>query len=145
MFPERVLRLIREFSCSLTRPDWKTCKKMTQTEYELLLTNSIMNKAIHNMFKNYHHINTCNTFTIQIGQSFYYKRNKYTIQMINNLTNYIIVYDSNGKRYIGELTIYYKKCLLKNDLHRMEGVYIKNFDKPIYLTHNTFITKNNIL
>ena len=36
MFPERVLRIIREFSRSLTRPDWKTCKKMTQTDYELL-------------------------------------------------------------------------------------------------------------
>ena len=145
MFPERVLRLIREFSCSLTRPDWKTCKKMTQTEYELLLTNSIMNKAIRNMFINYHHINTCRTFTIQNGQSFLYKRNKYTVYMKLNPSSSIIVYDSNGKRYIGTLMINYKQCLLKNDLHRMEGVYIQNFHKPIYLTHNTYIIKNNIL
>uniref|UniRef100_A0A6C0JL07 Uncharacterized protein n=1 Tax=viral metagenome TaxID=1070528 RepID=A0A6C0JL07_9ZZZZ len=144
MFPEKVLRIIREFSRSITRPDWRTCKKMTQTEYELLLTNSIMNKAIRNMFNNYHHINSCNTFTIQSGQSFYYKRNKYTIIM--KVPPYgVIVYDSNGKKYIGELTINYKQCLLKNELHRMEGVYIKNLNKPIYLTHNTYITKNNIL
>ena len=145
MFPERVLRIIREFSRSITRPDWRTCKKMTQTEYELLLTHSIMNKAIKNMFNNYHHINTCNTFTIKNGQTFYYKRNKYTIQMKNNLSNYIIVYDSNGKIYIGSLLINYKQCLLTNDLHRMEGVFIQNDNKPIYLTHNTFITKKNIL
>ena len=145
MFPERVLRIIREFSLSLTRPDWRTCKKMTQTEYEILITHSIMNKAIRNMFNNYHHFNTCNTFTIQNGQSFYYKRNKYTIQMKNNLSNYIIVYDSNGKRYIGTLMINYKQCLLKNDSHRMEGVFIKNDNKSIYLTHNTYISKNNIL
>lgn len=144
MFPERVLRIIREFSRSLTRPDWKTCKKMTQTDYELLLTHSIMNKAIRQMFNNYYHFNTCNTFTIKNGQSFYYKRTIYTISM-KVPSNRIIVHDSNGTKYIGDLTINYKQCLLKNELHRMEGVYIKNLNKPIYLNHATYITKNNIL
>ena len=144
MLPERVLRIIREFSRSLTRPDWRTCKKMTQTEYEVLLTNSIMNKAIKHMFNNYHHFNTCNAFTIKNGQSFYYKRKIYTISM--KVPPYgVIVYDSNGTKYVGELTINYKQCLLKNELHRMEGVYIKNLNKSIYLNHATYISKNNVL
>ena len=142
MLPEKVLRLIREFSRSLTRPDWKTCKKLTQLEYEILLNNSLMNRAIRNMFNNYH-FSTCFSFTIKPGQTFYYKRMIYRIDAKYS-PSCIVVYNSYGDKFIGSTTINYKQCMVKNELHRMEGVYIKKENKTIYLSQNNYISKQNI-
>jgi hypothetical protein len=137
MLPERVLRLIREYSKPLTRPDWRRLKIMPQSLYGNLTHNARNNIVLHKFIIAYEYSVNDLPFTIRKGQSYFYKRIKYTItDMLPNFN--INVIDSFDKKYNGFLYVYYKYQLYNDSLKRMEGVYIE-FPKRKYLNQTNYI------
>ena len=133
MLPERALRLISEYSKPLTRSDWRQLKIMPQTLY---------NKLIHNASKKNIIIRDIYTYTmdnlpfiLKKGQSYLYRRIKYTIIDIVHYYN-IILKDSLGEIHNGIIYLYYKDKLSNGSLKKMEGVYIPS---NIYLNQTNYI------
>ena len=137
MLPERVLRLISEYSKPLTRPDWRQLKIMPQSLFGNITHNARHNTVLHKLIREYPFRINDIPFTIKSGQSYFYKRNKYTItDMLPNLN--INVIDSFGQKYNGLLYVYYKYQLYNDSLKRMEGVYIE-LPKRKYLNQTNYI------
>jgi hypothetical protein len=133
--PERVLQLIREYSKPLTRSNWRQLKIMPQSLYGNITHNSRHNIVLYNLIQEYPYKINDLPFTIRKGQSYFYKRIKYTITDI--LSNISII-DSFGEKYNGFLYVYYKYQLYNDSLKRMEGVYIELPTKK-YLNQTNYI------
>jgi hypothetical protein len=137
MLPERVVRLIREYSKPLTRPDWHRLKIMPQSLFGNITHNARHNTVLHKFILAYEYSVNDIPFTIRKGQSYFYKRIKYTItDILPNLN--INVIDSFGQKYNGLLYVYYKYQLYNDSLKRMEGVYIE-LPKRKYLNQTNYI------
>lgn len=137
ILPERVVRLIREYSKPLTRPDWRQLKIMPQSYFGNITHNARHNIVTYKLIMSYEYSIHDLPFTIKKGQSYFYKRIKYTItDMLPNFN--IIVIDSFGKIYNGLLYVYYKYQLHNDSLKRMEGVYIE-LPKRKYLNQTNYI------
>jgi hypothetical protein len=137
--PERVLRIIREYSKPLTRPDWRQLKIMPQSYFGNIIHNARHNNVLYNLILAYEYSVNDLPFRIIKGQSYYYKGIKYTITNILPNLN-INVIDSFGKKYNGLLYVYYKYQLYNDSLKRMEGVYIE-LPKRKYLNQTNYIHK----
>ena len=139
MLPERAVRLIREYSKPLSRPDWRKLKIMQQSYFGNITHNARHNIVIHKLIMSYEYSIDDLPFTIRKGQSYFYKRIKYTItDVLSNLN--VNVIDSFDKIYNGKLYVYYKYQLYNDSLKRMEGDYIE-FPKRKYLNQTNFINK----
>ena len=137
MLPERVVRLIREYSKPLTRPDWRRLNIMPQSLFGNITHNARNNTVLHKFILAYEHSVNDLPFTIKKGQTYFYKRIKYTItDLLPNLN--IIVIDSFGETYNGLLYVYYKYHLYNDSLKRMEGIYIE-LPKRKYLNQTNYI------
>ena len=137
ILPERVLRLIREYSKPLSKPDWRRVKIMTQSLFGNITHNARHNNVLYKFIREYPFRINDIPFTIKRGQSYFYKRIKYTItDMLPNLN--INVTDSFGQKYNGLLYVYYKYQLYNDSLKRMEGVYIE-LPKRRYLNQTNYI------
>jgi hypothetical protein len=137
MLPERVVKLIREYSKPLTRPDWRKLKIMPQSLFGNITHNARHNTVLHKFILAYEYSVNDIPFTIRKGQSYFYKRIKYTItDILPNLN--INVIDSFGQKYNGLLYVYYKYQLYNDSLKRMEGVYIE-LPKRKYLNQTNYI------
>ena len=101
MLPQRALTLIREYSKPLTRPDWKTQKTMSYIYYNRIVNNSKENAVLRKFVINKGPIYTIDNlpFIIKIGQTYFYRRVKYTITDILPIYT-IIINDSLGNKYI---------------------------------------------
>jgi hypothetical protein len=137
MLPERVLRLISEYSKPLTCPDWRRLKIMPQSYFGNITHNARHNTVLYKLIMEYPYRINDVPFTIRKGQSYFYKRIKYTIvAMLPNLN--INVIDSFGEKYNGLLYVYYKHQLYNDCLKKMEGVYIE-LPKRKYLNETNYI------
>ena len=137
MLPERVVRLIREYSKPLTRSDWRLLKIMPQSLFGNITHNARHNTVLHKFILAYEYSVNDIPFTIRKGQTYFYKRIKYTItDILPNLN--INVIDSFGQKYNGLLYVYYKYQLYNDSLKRMEGVYIE-LPKRKYLNQTNYI------
>ena len=137
MLPERALCLIREYSKPLTRPDWRKLKIMPQSLYGNITHNARHNNILHQFIRDYPFKINDIPFKIKKGQSYLYKRIKYTItDMLPNLS--INVIDSFGETYNGLIYVYYKYQLYNDSLKKMEGVYIE-LPKRKYLNQTNYI------
>ena len=135
--PERVIRLINEYSKPLTHPNWRQLNIMTKSYFGRITHNANPNKVLRKFIKEYPYRISEFSFKIYPKQSYYYNRIKYTItDILPNLN--IKVIDSFGNIYNGLLYVYYKKHLYIGDLKRMEGVYIE-FPKKKYLNQTNYI------
>jgi hypothetical protein len=135
--PERVIRLIREYSKPLTRPDWRQLKVMPQTLYGIITHTARPNKLLRKFIQEYPYRINDIPFKLTKGQTYFYNRIKYTITDIS--PNYkIIVMDSFGNIYNGSPYIYYKDHLYNGCLKRMEGVYIIS-NRRVYLNETIYI------
>ncbi len=134
MLPERVIRLISEYSKPLTRPDWMQLKIMTQYYFGIITHTARPNKLLRKIIRDYPYRINDIPFKLTKGQSYFYKRIKYTI---TDILPKIIVIDSFGETYNGSHYIYYKDHLYNGCLKRMEGVYISN--RRVYLNETNYI------
>jgi hypothetical protein len=135
--PERVLRLINEYSKPLTHPNWKKLNIMPKSYFSRITHNARPNKVLRKFIQDYPYRISEFSFKIYPGQSYLYKRIKYTITDIS--PNYkITIMDSFGNTYDGSLYIYYKDHLYNGCLKRMEGVYIIS-EKNVYLNQTNYI------
>jgi hypothetical protein len=134
--PERVIRLISEYSKPLTRPDWRQLKIMPQSYFGNITHSAHSNKTLRNFIRDYPYRIIDIPFKLTKGQSYYYKGIKYTITDI--LPNYKIVIKSFGNTYNGYPYIYYKEHLYNGCLKRMEGVYIISNGR-VYLNETNYI------
>ena len=134
MLPERALRLISEYSKPLTRPDWRRLKIMPQTLYTKNIHNSERNNALYKLIDSYVYTYTIQDlpFVLKIGQSYLFRRIKYTIIDIVPC----IIKDSLGETHRGITYLYYKDRLTNGSLKKMEGVYIL---PNIYLNQTNYI------
>jgi hypothetical protein len=137
ILPERVVRLIREYSKPLTRPDWRRLKIMSQSYFGRITHNSRPNRVLRKFILDYPYRINDIPFKLTKGQSYFHKRIKYTITDIS-LNYKIIVIDSFGKTYNGAPFIYYKDHLYNGCLKRMEGVYVIS-EKRAYLNETNYI------
>lgn len=143
MLPQRALTLIREYSKPITRPDWKTLNIMSYDYYYSILHNSKENAVLRKFI-----INKCPVYTIdnlpfiiKCGQTYLYRRVKYTI--IDILPMYMtIIHDSCGNIYNGTIYLYYKDRLSNGELRRMEGVYIYSNNNKIYLDQTNYLIRS---
>ena len=86
IFPNDILLIIREFSKPLTRPDWKTAKRFTNSKLKNHLINiySSYNFNINKILNpRFYTINDL-PFKIKIGMIFYYEQN--ILEIINRYT-----------------------------------------------------------
>jgi hypothetical protein len=134
MLPERALRLINEYSKPLTRPDWRRLKIMPQTLYTKNIHNAARNNALYKLIDSYVYTYTIQDlpFVLKIGQSYLFRRIKYTIIDIVPC----IIKDSLGETHRGITYLYYKDRLTNGSLKKMEGVYIL---PNIYLNQTNYI------
>jgi hypothetical protein len=132
-----VLRLIREYSKPLTRPDWRQLKIMPQSYFGNITHNARHNNVLYKLIMSYEYSIVDLPFTIRMGQSYFYKGIKYTIVSILSNIN-VNVIDSFGETYNGLLYVYYKYHLYNDSLKRMEGVYIE-LPKRKYLNQTNYI------
>jgi hypothetical protein len=137
ILPERVLRLIREYSKPLTHPDWRQLKIMTQPYFARITHNARPNNVLYKFIQDYPYRIIDTPFRIRKGQSYFCKRIKYTItDILPNLNINLI--DSFDKKYNGLIYVYYKYQLYDDYLKRMEGVYIE-LPKRQYLNQTNYI------
>jgi hypothetical protein len=137
MLPERALRLISEYSKPLTRSDWRTLKIMPQSLYNTIIHNATRNNALYKLIDSYEYTYTIEDlpFILKKGQSYLYRRIKYTI--IDIVPCYtIILKDSLGENHKGLTYLYYKDRLTNGSLKKMEGVYIL---PNVYLNQTNYI------
>lgn len=132
MLPERVLRLISEYSKPLTHPDWRRLKIMPQTLYTKNINNAARNNALYKLIDSYVYTIDDLPFVLKIGQSYLFRRIKYTIIDIVPC----IIKDSLGETHRGITYLYYKDRLSNGSLKKMEGVYIL---PHIYLNQTNYI------
>jgi len=135
IFPNDILLIIREFSKPLTRPDWKTAKRFTNSKlkYHLININPSYNFNINKILNpRFYTINDL-PFKIKIGMIFYYEQN--ILEIINRYT-----FTDNNKHDMDRITcknqyniifdaiIIIRKIILSNgneDIH--ENIYIRNY------------------
>ena len=137
VLPNRALQLIRKYSKPLTRSDWRNLKIMPQSLYNNIIHNAVRNNALYKLIDSYIYTYTIEDlpFVLQKGQSYLYRRIKYTIIDMKPYYN-IILKDSFGKTYKGTTYLYYKDRLTNGSLKKMEGVYIL---PNIYLNQTNYI------
>jgi hypothetical protein len=110
---------------------------MPQSLFGNITHNARHNTVLHKFILAYEYSVNDIPFTIRKGQTYFYKRIKYTItDILPNLN--INVIDSFGQKYNGLLYVYYKYQLYNDSLKRMEGVYIE-LPKRKYLNQTNYI------
>jgi hypothetical protein len=137
VLPNRALQLIREYSKPLTNPNWRRLKVMPQSLYNNIIHNAKRNNALYKLIDSYEYTYTIEDlpFILKKGQSYLYRRIKYTIIDIVPYYN-IILEDSLGEIHKGMIYLYYKDRLTNGSLKKMEGVYIPS---NIYLNQTNYI------